>query len=54
MVRDMARPFRFAIQGRDLGDHEALVALAQQVESLGHDELLIGSVEQVVDALAGR
>jgi probable F420-dependent oxidoreductase len=48
----MPRPFRFAVQGRNLGDHDALVAEARQVEALGYDELFsydhIGSVDPFV------
>jgi probable F420-dependent oxidoreductase len=45
----MLRPFRVAVQGRNLGDHDALVASARQVEALGYDELFsfdhIGTVD---------
>ena len=34
----MVRPFRFALQGRNLGDREGLVRAARQAESLGYDE----------------
>jgi probable F420-dependent oxidoreductase len=52
MVEDMAHPFRFAVQGRNLGDHDALVAQARSVESLGYDELFsfdhIGTVDPFI------
>ena len=45
----MVNPFRFGVQGRNLGDHDALVALARLVESLGYDEFFsfdhIGTVD---------
>lgn len=48
----MAHPFRFAVQGRNLGDHDALVSLAVSVESLGYDELFsfdhIGTVDPFI------
>ena len=48
----MARPFRFALQGRNLGDREALVAAARQAESLGYEELFsfdhIGTVDPFI------
>jgi probable F420-dependent oxidoreductase len=48
----MVRPFRFAVQGGSLADHDALVAEARQVEALGYDELFsydhIGSVDPFV------
>jgi probable F420-dependent oxidoreductase len=46
------RPFRFALQGSNLGDHDALVALARSAESLGYDELFsfdhIGTVDPFI------
>jgi probable F420-dependent oxidoreductase len=52
MVNSMLRPFRFAVQGRDLGDHDALVGSARQIESLGYDELFsfdhIGTVDPFI------
>lgn len=48
----MAKPFRFALQGRNLGDREGLVASARQAESLGYDELFsfdhIGTVDPFI------
>jgi probable F420-dependent oxidoreductase len=48
----MVHPFRFAVQGRNLGDHDALVSLAISVESLGYDELFsfdhIGTVDPFI------
>ena len=48
----MPRPFRFAVQGKDLADHDALVAEARHVESLGYDELFsydhLGAVDPFV------
>jgi probable F420-dependent oxidoreductase len=48
----MVRPFRFAVQGKDLADRDLLVAEARQVEALGYDELFsydhIGSVDPFV------
>jgi probable F420-dependent oxidoreductase len=48
----MPRPFRFAVQGGSLSDHDALVAEARQVEALGYDELFsydhIGSIDPFV------
>lgn len=45
----MVRPFRFALQGRNLGDRDSLVPDARQAESLGYDELFsfdhIGTVD---------
>jgi probable F420-dependent oxidoreductase len=35
----MVRPFRFALQGRNLGDRDGLVVAARQAESLGYEEL---------------
>ncbi len=52
MVKSVARPFRFAIQGRNLDDHGALVTLARLVEALGYDELFsfdhIGTVDPFI------
>jgi probable F420-dependent oxidoreductase len=49
MVSGMAKPFRFALQGRNLGDREGLVEAARQAESLGYEELYsfdhIGTVD---------
>lgn len=46
------RPFRFAVQGRNLGDHDALVEAARHVEALGYDELFsfdhIGTVDPFI------
>jgi probable F420-dependent oxidoreductase len=48
----MPRPFRFALQGRDLGDRDALIELAHQAEALGYDELFsfdhIGTVDPFI------
>ena len=48
-VSGMVRPFRFALQGRNLGDRDSLVPDAWQAESLGYDELFsfdhIGTVD---------
>ncbi|MEP7115339.1 MAG: TIGR03621 family F420-dependent LLM class oxidoreductase [Ilumatobacteraceae bacterium] len=48
----MPRPFRFAVQARNLGDHDQLVAEARQVEALGYDELFsydhIGAVDPFI------
>jgi probable F420-dependent oxidoreductase len=48
----MSRPFRFAVQGKNLADHDALVGEARQVEALGYDELFsfdhVGSVDPFV------
>ena len=48
-VSGMVRPFRFALQGRNLGDRDSLVPDARQAESLGYDELFsfdhIGTVD---------
>jgi probable F420-dependent oxidoreductase len=45
----MVKPFRFALQGRNLGDRDSLVPAARQAESLGYDELFsfdhIGTVD---------
>ena len=35
----MVRPFRFALQGRNLGDRDGLLVAARQAESLGYEEL---------------
>jgi probable F420-dependent oxidoreductase len=47
-----ARPFRFGVQGRNLGDRDALISLARDVEALGYDELYsfdhIGTVDPFV------
>jgi probable F420-dependent oxidoreductase len=48
----MVRPFRFAVQGRSLGDHDALVVAARQAEALGYDELFsfdhIGTIDPFI------
>ena len=48
----MAKPFRFALQGRNLGDREGLGAAARQAESLGYEELFsfdhIGTVDPFI------
>lgn len=48
----MVKPFRFALQGRNLGDREGLVAAARQAESLGYEELFsfdhIGTVDPFI------
>ena len=48
----MAKPFRFALQGRNLGDREGLVAAARHAESLGYEELFsfdhIGTVDPFI------
>jgi probable F420-dependent oxidoreductase len=48
----MVKPCRFAVQGKHLADHDALVAEARQVEALGYDELFsydhVGSVDPFV------
>ena len=48
----MARPFRFALQARNLADHDQLVREARRVEALGYDELFsfdhIGTVDPFV------
>ena len=48
----MAKPFRFALQGRNLGDREGLVTAARQGESLGYEELFsfdhIGTVDPFI------
>lgn len=45
----MLRPFRFAVQGQHLHDHDGLVAEARHVEDLGYDELFsydhVGAVD---------
>lgn len=45
----MVKPFRFALQGRNLGDRDGLVVAARQAESLGYDEFFsfdhIGTVD---------
>src|SRR3954463_2377491 len=45
----MVKPFRFALQGGDFDDRDALVAMARQAESLGYEELYsydhIGSID---------
>lgn len=52
MVASVTRPFRFAVQGRDFGDHHNLIAAARQAEALGYDEMFsfdhIGSVDPFV------
>jgi probable F420-dependent oxidoreductase len=46
------RPFRFAVQGGNLGDHDALVVAARQAEALGYDELFsfdhVGAVDPFI------
>jgi probable F420-dependent oxidoreductase len=46
------RPFRFALQGRNLGDREGLVTAARQAESLRYEELFsfdhIGTVDPFI------
>ncbi len=46
------RSFRFAVQVRGLGDHDGLVATAQQLEVLGYDELYsydhVGAVDPFI------
>ncbi len=48
----MPRPFRFALQGRNLGNRDALIELARQTEALGYDELFsfdhIGTVDPFI------
>jgi probable F420-dependent oxidoreductase len=48
----MVRPFRFAVQGRNLGDHDALVVAARQAEALGYDELFsfdhVGTIDPFI------
>ena len=48
----IVRPFRFAVQGRNLGDRNALIKLARQVEALGYEELFsfdhIGTVDPFI------
>ena len=48
----MPRPFRFALQGRNLGNRDALIELARQAEALGYDELFsfdhIGTVDPFI------
>jgi probable F420-dependent oxidoreductase len=48
----MVRRFRFAVQGRDLGDHAALAVAARQAEALGYDELFsydhVGTVDPFI------
>ena len=48
----MAKPFRFALQGRNLGDREGLVAAAREAESLGYEELFsfdhVGTVDPFI------
>ena len=48
----IVRPFRFAVQGRNLGDRDAVVEQARQAESLGYDELFsfdhIGTVDPFI------
>lgn len=45
----MVRPFRFALQGRNLGDRDGLVVAARQAQSLGYEEFYsfdhIGTVD---------
>jgi probable F420-dependent oxidoreductase len=52
MVAQMPRPFRFALQGRNLGDRETLIDSARQAEVLGYDELFsfdhIGTVDPFI------
>src|SRR6476619_6187869 len=49
------KPFRFALQGRDFDDRDALVAMARQAEVLGYDELFsfdhIGAVDPFMPLL---
>jgi probable F420-dependent oxidoreductase len=46
------RSFRFAVQVRDLADHDGLVAAARQIEALGYDELFsydhVGAVDPFI------
>ena len=48
----MAKPFRFALQGGNLGDRESLVLAARLAESLGYDEFFsfdhIGTVDPFI------
>ena len=48
----MSRPFRFAVQGQHLDDHDRLVAEARNVEALGYDELFsydhVGAVDPFI------
>lgn len=48
----MPRPFRFALQGRNFSDRDALIDLARQAEALGYDELFsfdhIGTVDPFI------
>ena len=48
----MVRPFRFALQGRNLGDRDGLLVAARQAESLGYEELYsfdhIGTVDPLL------
>jgi probable F420-dependent oxidoreductase len=48
----MVRPFRFAVQGRNLDDHDALVVAARQAEALGYDELFsfdhVGTIDPFI------
>src|SRR3954454_21585737 len=51
----MVKPFRFALQGSDFDDRDALVAMARQAESLGYEDLYsydhIGSIDPFVPLL---
>jgi len=51
----VVKPFRFALQGRDFDDRDALVAMARQAEALGYDELFsfdhIGAVDPFMPLL---
>src|SRR6478672_5737340 len=55
MVGPVVKPFRFALQGRDFDDRDALVAMARQAEVLGYDELFsfdhIGAVDPFMPLL---
>jgi probable F420-dependent oxidoreductase len=52
MVTAIVRPFRFALQGREFADRDALVAMAKQAEALGYEELYsydhVGAVDPFV------
>ena len=55
MVGLVVKPFRFALQGRDFDDRDALVAMARQAEALGYEELFsfdhIGAVDPFMPLL---
>jgi len=48
----MAKPFRFALQGREFDDRDALIDMARQAEALGYEELYsfdhVGAVDPFI------